>query len=254
MKNFIRMSVLAAMMLIPFVATVQAGPTVSVSFGFGLGYSTCLDNDMDLDCAFVLDNSRVGVWVMLPSGRWALRVRNMWWNADYDDWAFGPWSYDYSVSYCYNTYNHFYVNIPFHPVLFHAYMNNHFRPWHERYYHHQDGRYLPRFSRHEDYRYNRYSNARVIRNDDHDRIIRHEEPVRDRESLGKRGNEHTTVTIHETKQPVRIDGGNRDTRIDNNRGSNRQPQVNRQQSETRDNSNHNSNVTRTEPRRGGRTW
>lgn len=238
MRNLIKISTLAAMMLFPgSITPVQAGPSVSISFG--LGYSTCFDDDMDLDDAFVLDDSRIGLWVMLPSGQWVLRVRSMWWNAACDDWVFGPWSYDYSVAYCPFSHHHFYENISFYPVLFHIYMNNHHHNWHERYYHHRDGRYIARYSQHEDYRYKQYQ---------HVRVIRQEEPRRDHNGWAKRSNEQKTVIVHETKQPVRIDGQNRDTRIENNRGNATRVEVTRSRSVERNNGNNNRTVTRTERR------
>lgn len=248
MRNLIGMSVLAAMMLIPGSAsTAQAGASVSVSVGLGVGtgYSTYYDADMDWDNVLVLDDSRVGVWVMLPSGRWVFRIRNMWWNAEYEEWCFGPWYDDYSIVYNYHSNNHFFGNCGFHPVWFHMYMSSHYRPWHERHFYHQDGRYVRR-----------------IDNKRH-------EPVRVTEFRREGHNERPAVIVRESKPPVRIDGGNRPAQIENKRpaqvdNGNRNARIDRSssrsgnagisrpQTTTRESGTRTRTVTRTETRRDGR--
>jgi hypothetical protein len=254
MRNLIGMSVLAAMMLIPGSAsTAQAGASVSVSVGLGTGYSTYYDADMDWDNVLVLDDSRIGFWVMLPSGRWVLRIRNMWWNAAYEEWCFGPWYYDYSIVYNYHSHNHFFGNCGFHPVWFHMYMSNHYRPWHERHFYHQNGRYVRRID-------NR-RNAPTI--------VRQREPARVTEVRKERSNSRPAVIVRESKPPVRIDGGNRPAQIENKRparvnNGNRNAQVDRSssrsgnagisrsQTTTRESGNRTRTVTKTETRRDGR--
>jgi hypothetical protein len=259
MKNLIGLSVLAAMMLIPcYAQTAQAGASVSVSVGFGTGYATCYDDDMDWDNVIVIDNSTVGFWVMLPSGHWVLRCRSMWWNQDCDDWCFGPWYYNYSIAYGCHCHDHFAYYCPFHAIRFHAFMNMHYRPWHDRYFHRDHNRYVRRYPRHDDFHHNR----------PHATVIRERETVRYNNQDNARHNERTTVIVRE-KEPVRIDGGNRPERIEtrrqprvdngnynsrSDRGGDRRPtEVTRSRTMTRESGNQSTTITRTETRRHGRS-
>jgi hypothetical protein len=254
MKNLIGMSVLAAMMLIPCsVQTAQAGASVSVSVGLGVGFATCYDEDIDWDNVYVIDNSRIGFWIMLPNGRWVLRCRSMWWNSDYDDWYFGPWYYDYTIAY-----SNFPIWRPNHAMLFHLYMDRHYRPWHTRYFHFSNDRYVRRYARHDDFHHNR----------PHTTVIRERETVRFNNQNHARHNERTTVIVRE-KEPVRIDGGNRPERIEtrrqprvdngnynsrSDRGGDRRPaDVTRSRTMTRESGNRSTTITRTETRRQGRS-
>jgi hypothetical protein len=266
MRNLIGLTALVSMMLIPgSPTTAQAGASVSLSVGFGSGYGTCYDDDVDWDNALVLDDSRIGVWVMLPSGRWVLRIRSMWWNAEYDEWAFGPWYYDYNIAYNHHSRDHFFRNCGFNAVGFHFYMSQNYRPWHERHYYSNNGRYTRRYSSYEAYHQERYKGP----------AVRHQEPVVVREVRPSRGSERTTVIVRENKQPVRIDGGNRPARIENERQARmdvgtradridrgnrpekidrssapgRQVEVTRSRATTRETGNRGGTVTRTETRR-----
>jgi hypothetical protein len=263
MRNLIGMSVLAAMMLIPNCATTaQAGASVSVSVGFGVRYANFYYEDIDWDNVYVIDNSRIGIWIMLPDGRWVLRCRSMWWNSDYDDWCFGPWYYDYSIAY-----GNFYAWQPYHAIRFHVYMHQHYRPWHARYFNHHNGRYIRRHDvrhngGHDAYRHNARRNAPVV--------TRQHEPARVTEVRRDGHNERTTVIVREKKQPVRIDGGNRPERIEKRQpaqvnNSSRSAQVDRNNSRSghtdlsrprtgnRESGNRGNTVTKTQTRRDGRS-
>jgi hypothetical protein len=247
MRNLIGMSVLASLLLVPgSVTTAQAGASVSVSFNVGTPFSAWCDDDLDWDNAIMIDNSRVGFWVMLPSGRWVLRCRSMWWNASYDDWCFGPWYYDYSIAYCNDCRYHFHGHYSFPVVMFHNYMYQHCRPWYTRHFTNHNGRY--------------------VRNT----IVRHREPVRVHEVTRERTNNRQSVIVRERVQPsrtverktvivkesrpeVRANGGTRDTRVTATRSSsNKQPAVTRSSSSARESGSRNKSVTKTETRRNTR--
>jgi hypothetical protein len=238
MRNLIGMSVLAAMMLIPGCAsTAQAGASVSVSIGLESGYSTYDDDDMDWDNVLVLDNSRVGVWVTLPSGRWVFRIRNMWWNAEYEEWCFGPWYYDYSIAYNYHSYNHFFGNCGFNPVWFHVYMSSYHRPWHESHFNHEHGRYVRRIDH--------------IRHNP-----RHGEPARVSEYRREGRSERPAVIVRENNRRARIDGDNRTERIDNRRQDrvdqgNRNERIENNRPNRADNGNHGERIDRSGGSRNG---
>lgn len=263
MRNLIGISVLAAMLLIPGCAsTAQAGASVSVSVGFGVSYSSCLYEDIDWNNVYVIDNSRIGIWIMLPDGRWLLRCRTMWWNADYDDWYFGPWYYDYSIAY-----SRFYAWQPFHAIRFHIYMHNHYRPWHNRYFHHHNGRYIRRHdirshSSHNVQRHDVRRNAPII--------AREHKPARVAEVRREGRNERPAIIVRESKQPVRIDGNNRPERIEKKqpaqvsnrnhgnrieRCSSRSKHVEMSRSRTgnRESGNRTKTTTKTQTRRSGRS-
>ncbi|MBN1128761.1 MAG: hypothetical protein JXA71_07230 [Chitinispirillaceae bacterium] len=245
MRNLIRMSVLAAIMLIPGCAsTARAGASVSVSVNVGTPFSAWYDSDLDWDNAIVIDNSRIGFWVMLPSGRWVLRCRSMWWNTAYDDWCFGPWYYDYSIAYC----NHCYGNYPFPVVRFHVYMHRYYRPWHTRHFTHHSGRYV----RHTAVRHHEPARVRQVR-----RGRTYEQPavIVKKTKQPARSIQKTAVIVKESKPSVRNDGGTRDTRINNSRGSagDKQPAMTRSSSSSRTSGNRSGTVTRTQTRRDGRS-
>lgn len=251
MKKLIGMSLLAAMVIVPGCATTaQAGASVSVSVGIGSGYSTYYDEDLDWNNMIVIDNSTVGFWVMLPSGQWVFRCRSMWWNADYDNWCFGPWYYNYSIAYRCHCHSHYHGYCPFHAVRFHAYMHTNYRPWHERHFASHQGYYVQRYRSHEEYRRNHPSTV-VIREN----------------NRGHGTREKTTVIVRE-KEPVRIDGGTRQQRVEPRRSApvnerrmeprmsqgteRRGAEMTRSRTVTRESGNRSTTITRTETRRDGR--
>ena len=140
MRNLIGLAVALALLSIPGCSRVYAGPAVSVTIS--AGYSNYWDDDMDWDNVVIIDNTRIGFWVMLPSGRWVLRCRSMWWNSGLAEWSFGPWWYDYSI--VYGTYF----------VPFHWYMHSYYPRWHNHYFSHRGGHYIRRVDRHPVYRDN----------------------------------------------------------------------------------------------------
>lgn len=56
------------------------------------GYvATCDDDDMFREDLVVINNTCVGFWVILPTGRRILHCRNMWYDRKAGDWYYGPW-------------------------------------------------------------------------------------------------------------------------------------------------------------------
>lgn len=256
MRNLIGLAVALSLLSIPGCSRVYGGPSVSVTISSG--YSTYWDDDMDWDNVVMIDDSRIGIWVMLPSGRWVLRCRSMWWDSGYSEWCFGPWWYDYSISYGYHS------PWPFYGVGFHTYMHRHHPRWHNHYFSHRGGHYIRRVDRHPFYRDNRAGhNAPVIRHEaprTGDRTVRpapqrDNAPVIQREPQRTSGQvvqpqkqtERTTVITRE-RTVTRTDGGDRIQRT-NNAGPSRQAEVTRSRTITRDNSTRSGgSTTRTDTR------
>lgn len=240
---------LAAVALIAVSASVvpaQAGVSVQFSVGAHSDYVgfNDLDYDMDWDNMMVVDNNRIGVWVMGPSGQWVFRCRNMWYDNSCDEWRYGPWWYDYYLSY--NSFN---------GTRFHIFMNHHYPRYHERYFYHNNGFYLRYNHRQYDgggrgYRNNDYNTPRMERNEPaihrEKQSMQQTNPVREQERT-------TTVITREPTRPVRTDGGNRVDRTDRSYGSpsvGTQTRVVRERSTTRvQPSSNGTRVVRTETRR-----
>jgi hypothetical protein len=268
MRNLIGLAVALALLSIPGCSRVYGGPGVSVTFS--AGYADYWDDDMDWDNVIMIDNTRIGIWVMLPSGRWVLRCRSIWWDSGYDEWCFGPWWYDYSISYgCHYSY-------PFYGVGFHTYMHRHYPRWHNHYFNHRGGHYVRRMDRHPVYRDNHAGhNAPVIRHEaprasaqavrpepqrDNGPVIQRQrqrdnapvmrnEPPRDNNSVvqPQRQTERTTVITRE-RTITRTDGGDRIQRT-NNITPSHQTEITRSRTTTRDNSMRSGHsVTRTDTR------
>ena len=133
MRNLIAVPVVCSAVLIASCfAPAKAGVSISVSVGAPVGYSTGEDDPaMDNDQLIILGGSRVGYWMMLPTGRWVLRCRAMWYDRGCDEWQYGPWGMDYSVAYDPHWANHY--------TRFSGYMNRNY----PRYYasHFRDDRW-----------------------------------------------------------------------------------------------------------------
>lgn len=203
MRNLIgtAVAVVLSMMLLPSCcSTANAGVSVSVSVGASAGcpgegyvYEDWDDEAMDWDNVYIVNDNIIGMWVLLDNGTRLLRCRSMWYNSGSYEWTFGPWWYDYSVSY----------NGPFSGVRFHTYMDLHYRDWHNRYFVYSHDRYQPRVERH------------VIVN--RGRYMRNDEPViyrtRSVQQSRPAATERTTVITREPKQPARMNDGNRTERV-----------------------------------------
>lgn len=265
MRNLLGTAVAAVVLsivLLPNCAgTANAGMSVTVSVGASAGYGCpgegyeysdidYYDEDvMDWDNVIILNDNLVGFWVLLPGNHWALRCRSMWYNSGSLEWTFGPWWYDYSISYdcrCNGPYYNRYC--PVHGVRFHTYMVRHYPRWHSHYFVYSYNRYQPRVERH------------IIVN--RGRYIRHDEPAIYRQHSITRTHieqnrqcrpvtdERAIMINHTSNRSIEIDKGNRTERInDNNNIKSRQSQVTRSRSMTINNGNngnsHQSQVTRT---------
>jgi hypothetical protein len=245
MRKMFGITAVALLAVSASVVPTQAG--VSVQFSVAahseyVGFDD-LEDGMDWDNMIVVDNNRIGVWVTGPSGQWVFRCRNMWYDNACDEWRYGPWWYDYYLSYgsC-------------HGIRFHIFMNQHYPRYHERYFYHDNGLFFRYTNRHYD------RGERDYRNSGHNalRWERNEPAVhREKQSVQQvnpaRGGERTTVITREPSQPVRIDGGNRIDRTDRtygNRSGGTQTRVVRERSTTRvQPSSNGTRTTRTETRR-----
>jgi len=91
------------------------------------GYvATCDDDDMFREDLFVINNSCVGFWVVLPNGVHVLHCRNMWYDRQTRDWYYGPWHEDRTVSFAR------YSRGPYYNVRFHDYMHRTYPRYYER--------------------------------------------------------------------------------------------------------------------------
>jgi len=254
MRNLFGTAVAAAglsMMVLPnCCSTANAGVAVSIDASAGYpataeyGYSNYANADVDWDNAFVINDNRIGMWVWLPVGGWVLRCCNIWYDSGWNEVRFGPWWYDYSTPYTYHYDNVYYNNCPFRTVRFHNYMNQHYSNWHNRNFVFSNNRYQPRterqiivnresYSTHTTPVMNRHVEQQRVPacNERTTVITRHEDQQR-----APACSERTTVITRETKQPVRIDGGNRTQQINDNKGNCRQTEVTRTQTTTRNHS------------------
>lgn len=127
--------------LIPAIAAVvcfagwmSAAPAeVSMSFSFGteVGFDPC-DDDMDCDNIIVINDNEIGYWIQLPSGRWVLRSRPMWFNIALDEWCYGPWTFNYSVNHVCLCHGPRHSYCPYHGIRYITYMQTNYP--HRRYY------------------------------------------------------------------------------------------------------------------------
>jgi hypothetical protein len=294
MRNFLGTAVAVVLSMVFFpncAGTANAGLAVSVSVGASAGCpdgyvydecNDCYDDVMDWDNAIILNDNLVGFWVLLPSGQWALRCRSMLYNSGSYEWTFGPWWYDYSISYgcnCHNSYVAY--GCPFHGVRFHTYMVRHYPVWHSNYFVFNYNRYAPRVERHIYVNRGRYyrhdepaiyrthtvhqsrpatiqSTTVITRNREIDRPVRIDDS-RNSESVhqSRPATTQRTTTItrqREVRQPVSNSGGNRSERINTNQGNSRQTEITRTRTTTRENSNGRGNSSsRSDSRSSTRT-
>ncbi|MBN2037406.1 MAG: hypothetical protein JW768_11735 [Chitinispirillaceae bacterium] len=260
MKHLITLTALFSMMLLPGCAsTAQAGGTsVSVSVGFSSGYVTCYDEDMEWDNLIVIDNSRVGFWVMLPSGRWVFRCRSMWWSSAYDEWCFGPWYYDYSIVYRCHCHSHYHPYCPFHGIRFHVYMHKHYPKWHKRHFIHHRGAYVRRVDSHHRDRHGATVVRHVERRNGKDVQTHHQsqkqkDVVREKRTPVRTIKKTTTVT-REIQTPVRTNETRRSASISNNQSTKQQVKVTRSRTVVRQpaQTRTSKSVTRTQTRKNSR--
>jgi hypothetical protein len=283
MRNIIgtAVAVVLSMMLLPSCcSTANAGVSVSVSIGASAGYpgegyvyEDWDDEAMDWDNVYIVNDNIISMWVLLDNGTRVLRCRSMWYNSGTYEWTFGPWWYDYSVSY----------NSPFSGVKFHTYMNLHYRDWHNRYFVYSQDRYQPRVERHIIVNRGRY-----IRNNK-PAVYRHPATIEKVLPGRTMTPQKTTVITRETKPPVRINdvnhtervqqsapatpertttitrtkeikqpvsnsGGNRTEKINSNQGNSRQTEMTKTRTTTQERSNGNGNSsTRTKTMSSTRT-
>jgi hypothetical protein len=299
MRNLIgtAVAVVLSMMLLPSCcSTANAGVSVSMSVGTSAGcqgcpgegyvFEDCSDDGMDWDNVIILNDNQIGFWVLLENGNWALRCRSMWYNSGSYEWTFGPWWYDYSISYvchCHDSYVSY--SCPFHGVRFHNYMSIHYRDWHNRYFVYSHDRYQPiverriivnrgRYFRHDEpavYRHpatiEKVRPGRTV-TPQRTTVITRERAIRPQvrvddgnrtelvQHSGPATSERTTTITRsrEIRQPVSNNGGNRTERINTNQGNSRQTEMTRTRTTTRERSNGNGNSsTRTDNRSSTRT-
>jgi hypothetical protein len=201
MRKMFGIAVVVSMLVVPgCVMTTMAGTSIQFSIEARSNYVgfNDLDDDMDWDNMMVVDNNRIGVWVMGPSGQWVFRCRDMWYDNSCDEWRYGPWWYDYYLSYG-----------SFHGIHFHIFMNQHYPRYHERYFYHDNGFFFRYNHRYND-RHSDYSAPRMERNGP---AIHREKQTVQQVNPG-RGFERTTVITRVPSQPVGIDGGDRVDRTD----------------------------------------
>jgi hypothetical protein len=284
MRNFFGTAVAVALSMVLFpscAGTANAAVSVSVSVGASAGcpegyvYEDYADYDnevMDWDNVIILNDNLLGYWVLLPGNHWALRCRSMWYNSGSYEWTFGPWWYDYSVSY----------NSPLPGVRFHIYMASHYPTWHNRYFVYSYNHYQPIVERHiyvNRGRYYRHDEPAIYRT----QTVHNSRPAtiqsttvitRDKKVNGPvkindaKRNENvrqsrpatttqrtTTITRQkEIKQPVSNSGGSRSERISTNQGNSRQTQMTRTRTTTQEHSNGKGNTsTKTNSRSSTRT-
>jgi hypothetical protein len=129
---------LAVVLFAAVLSNANACGSVQVSVGGPAGYVSYNSNDyddMDREDLVVIDNNQVGFWVMLPSGRWVFRCRSMWYDSGWDEWCYGPWWDNYSISFNYNGPFHLFGH--YNGVWYHSFMYNHYPRYWERTYGHR---------------------------------------------------------------------------------------------------------------------
>jgi hypothetical protein len=148
MRTMIKVVSLSVVLVAAVLSNANACESVQVSVGGPAGYvsySSSDYDDMDREDLIIINNNQVGFWVMLPSGRWVFRCRSMWYDNGWDEWHYGPWWDNYSISYNFNEPFHF-----FHPYIgmwFHPFIYNHYPNYWERAYGHRSLPFRARLER-----------------------------------------------------------------------------------------------------------
>jgi len=91
MRKILGLSMLLTLLAVPAAVTpVYAGASVGLSLEVRSGYSTCddFDADMDWDNLIVINNDRIGFWIMLPSGMQVFHCRDMYYDYGCDEWRY----------------------------------------------------------------------------------------------------------------------------------------------------------------------
>ena len=138
MRTFTKVVSLAVVLVAAVWSNADAGVSVRVSVGGPLVYGSYCSSDyddMDREDLIVIDNNQVGFWVMLPSGRWVFRCRSMWYDNGWDEWHYGPWWDNYSISYNYSDPFHF--SCPYNGMWYHSFIYSHYPRYWERTYGHR---------------------------------------------------------------------------------------------------------------------
>jgi hypothetical protein len=131
---------LTAMLSAAGWSKADAGVSVELSVGTPVlhgSYVISDYDDMDREDLIIIDNNQVGFWFMLPSGRWVFRCRSMWYDGGQDDWCYGPWWDNYSITFSYDFNNPFHFYHPYRGAWFHSYMHNNYPHYWERTYGHR---------------------------------------------------------------------------------------------------------------------
>jgi hypothetical protein len=150
MRTMIGAVSITAILFAAVWTNASAAVSVEVSVG-SPGYVLYNDrdyDDMDREDLIVIDNSQVGFWVMLPSGRWVFRCRSMWYDNVWDEWHYGPWWDNYSIAFAPNCSDAFHLFHPYHGSWYHSYMHNHYPRYWERNYGHRRLPFHDRLDRH----------------------------------------------------------------------------------------------------------
>jgi hypothetical protein len=139
MRTMIVTGSLAAILFAASWSNADAGVSVEVSVGSpGYVMHNNYNSDyMDREDLIVIDNSQVGFWVMLPSGRWVFRCRSMWYDSGWDEWHYGPWWDNYSIAFSADCDDGFHLFNPYHGMWYHSYMYDHYPRYWERTYGHR---------------------------------------------------------------------------------------------------------------------
>lgn len=272
--------VLSAVLLPNCAGSANAGMTISVSINASSGcpdgyvYDDCGGDDIDWDNVIILNDNLLGYWVLLPGGHWALRCRAMWYDSGSFEWTFGPWWYDYTVTY----------GSPINAVGFHVYMHRHYPAWHDRYFVSCQNRYQPRIERHiilNTGRYYRHDEPTVYRHTTmvkaypgrtvthprplvitRERVLRQPEARNDskgtesiRQNRPAAPERTTTITkTREIRQPASNRSSSRCERMSSGQTGSRQTGMTRSRTTMREHSNGNSSTsTRTVSRSTSRT-
>ena len=128
------------------------------------GYVDLEPND-DRDDLIMINESQIGFWSVLPDGRHILQCRTMWYDRNHDNWFYGPWYIDRSISY------HEYKKSRWFNVGFHDYMRKHYPKYHEKRFesHRHDDREREKDKYEDRDRHDDDRDRRLDRHDEHDR-------------------------------------------------------------------------------------
>jgi hypothetical protein len=135
MRSMIVTTLSLGALLVGGIATdVQAGASVQISIGTQRDWPEFeyFEADVDDENLIVISDNEVGYWVMLPSGRWVMRTRRLWFDNGCSEWRFGPWSFNYSVNYGCQCNGPFHGYCPFHGERYRSYVVTHYP--HRNYY------------------------------------------------------------------------------------------------------------------------